>query len=161
MKDTDYSKIVELCIVGGGFVPHNEVATELVEQSRRGEIIAFKEITARDLSFHRCYMALLNFIYDLLPDKFQRGVPENKFYMWLKHLKGSYNVLFTFKDGTKLVEYDSIAFGRMSQKSFETYIREQLPFIYENVIGKYFEGDLYSGVVDTIEEEFERFLIRL
>jgi hypothetical protein len=70
-------------------------------------------------------------------------------------------VLFKFKDGTAMVEYESIAFGNMSQKRFEAYIREQLPWIYENVIGAFFEGAIYDGIVETIEKEYEIFLSKL
>jgi hypothetical protein len=106
-------------------------------------------------------MGLLKYIYDYLPASFRDKVPADKFYIFLKHLKGQYDVLFTFKDGTRLVEYESIAFGRMSQKRFENYIREQLPWIYENVIGQFYEEEMYKGIIDTIEEEWERFMMRL
>ena len=161
MKDTDYNDLIEMVNVGGGFIPHNQPANELLEQSRRGEIITFQEVTARDLRFHRCYMSLLGFIYDFLPPKFRNVIPKDKFYVFLKHLKGEYKVLFEFKDGTKLVEYDSIAFGKMSQKRFESYIRDQLPFIYSDVIGKYFEGKIYNNIIDTIEIEYEKFFAKL
>jgi hypothetical protein len=94
-------------------------------------------------------------------EKFKKRVPENKFYIWLKHLKGEYEVLFEFKDGTKMVEYESIAFGNMSQKRFETFIRDQLPYIYENVLGKYFEGETLNGIIETIEKEYIKFLAKL
>lgn len=161
MKDTDYNRILEFANVGGGLVPHNEAANELLEQSHRGEVIAFNEVTARDISFHRAYMGLISYIYDYLPQTFKKQVPKGKFYIFLKHLKGEYEVLFEFKDGTKMVEYESIAFGRMSQKRFEEYIRLQLPWIYENVIGAFFDGDMYDGIITTIEEEWAKFLSRL
>lgn len=161
MKDKDYKKIMEFVNVGGGLIPNNEPASELLEQSHRGEIMAFQEVTARDLSFHRAYMGLLKYIYDYLPASFRNKVPADKFYIFVKHLKGQYDVLFEFKDGTKLVEYQSIAFGKLSQKAFEAYVREQLPWIYENVIGAFYEGDIYSGIIDNIEDEWERFLNRL
>ena len=88
-------------------------------------------------------------------------VPEKKFYQWLKHLKGEYKVVFEFEDGTKMVEYDSISFGRMSQKEFEAYVRDQMPYIYENVLGKYFEGEILNGIIDTIEEEYKKFFAKL
>ena len=158
MKQSNYEQLIELAYVGGGFIPANEKAYELADNCKKGEVITFKEITARDLKFHRCYMILLKTIYDYLPNKFKNAVPENKFYLWLKHLQGSYKVLFEFKDGTKLVEYESIAFGNMSQKRFEEYIKEQLPFIYGNVIGAYFSGELYKNIIETIEEDYKRFL---
>jgi len=47
------------------------------------------------------------------------AVPSKYFYRWLQHLQGNYKVVFEFKDGTKLIEYESISFGRMSQKTFQ------------------------------------------
>ena len=161
MKDKDFYNIVNLANVGGGWVPANEKAQELLETSGKGEVISVLEVTSRDLSFHKAYFALLGFIYDYMPPSFKGKVEKDNFYLWLKHLKGQYKVLFEFKDGTRLVEYDSIAFGKMSQKTFENYVREQLPWIYENVVGAYFEGDIYDGIIDTIEEEFKKFLSKL
>jgi hypothetical protein len=161
MKDDDFHKIIELAVVGGGLISANENAAELIEQSHKGEILSFMEVTARDLRFHRAYFSLLNFIYGYLPNRFKKQVPEKEFYKWLKHLKKEYKVIFTFKDGTQLVEYDSISFGNMSQKRFENYVREQLPYIYENVIAKFFEGDIYDSILATIELEYERFLAKL
>lgn len=161
MKDSDFYKLVEFTNAGGGLLPLNSNAVELVEMSRKGEILTFKEITNRDTRFHRCYFSLLNFIYDYMPKSFKRKVPENKFYIWLKHLKNEYEVIFEFKDGTKMVEYESISFGNMSQKRFEAFIRDQLPYIYENVLGKYFEGEILNGIIDTIEEEYKKFFAKL
>ena len=161
MTDKDYHRIQEWVNVGGGITPLSTNAIELLEQSHKGEVLSFLEVTNRDVKFHRCYFSLLSFIYDYLPASFKRKVKKDHFYKFIKHLKGEYEILFEFKDGTKLVEYDSIAFGRMSQKTFENYIREQLPFIYENIVGKFFEGEMYDGIIDTIEEEYKKFLSKL
>jgi len=161
MKDTEFYKLIELCNVGGGFVPVNQNAIEMFEQSHKGEILSFLEVTSRDLKIHRAYFALLKFIYGYMPPQFKKAIPEKYFYLFLKHLKKQYKVLFTFKDGTTMVEYDSISFGRMSQKTFESYIREQLPFIYTEVIGAYFEGEMYDNIIESIEDEFKKFLTKL
>jgi hypothetical protein len=161
MTDRDFHKIVELSNVGGGFIPVNEIATELLEQSQRGEVLSFLEVTNRDIKMHRCYFSLLNFIYGYMPPQFKKAVPEKHFYLFLKHLKKEYQVLFTFKDGTIMVEYDSISFGRMSQKTFQEYIKNQLPFIYSDVLGAYFEGEMLNGIIETIEEEYKKFMSKL
>lgn len=161
MKDSDYSKLYDLANVGGGWIPANENATELLDRTHKGEITTFKEVTQRDLSMHRCYMLLLAFIWEYMPKVFKESVPKDRFYQWLKHFKKEYKVEFTFKDGSQLIEYTSIAFGRMSQKTFEKYIAEQLPFIYENVIGAYFEGDIHKNIIETIENEFKSMLRKL
>ena len=161
MTDKNFNNLVDFWNAGGGLLPVNQKAHEIIEQSDKGEVISFIEVTQRDLKFHRCYMSLLAFIYGYMPDKFKKQVPKEKFYIWLKHLKGQYEVVFEFQDGTKLVEYDSISFGRMSQKAFENYVRDQLPWIYSNVIGEHFKGIIYDNIIDTIEEEYKKFLAKL
>ena len=161
MTDKYFHNIQEWANVGGGIIPLSDNAIELLEQSHKGEVLSFMEVTSRDLKFHRAYFALLKFIYGYMPMKFKKAVPEGHFYLFLKHLKKQYKVLFTFKDGTTMVEYDSIAFGRMSQKTFESYIREQLPWIYSEVLEVYFQGEMLDGIVETIEEEFNKFLAKL
>ncbi len=161
MKDSDFLKLVQLTNVGGGFLPANENATELLEQSAKGEILSFVECTERDLKFHSCYFSLIGYIYDFLPNHFKKAVKKEVFYIFLKHLQGNYDVLFEFKDGTKMVEYKSLAFGRMSQKTFEEYIKNQLPYIYENVIGAFYEGAIYDGIVENIENEYRKFLTKI
>jgi hypothetical protein len=161
MKDSDYSKLIELTNVGGGFIPYNENAVELLDRCAKGEVITVREVTQRDLAFHRCYMLLLSFIWGYMPKVFKESVPKDLFYKWLKHFKKEYDVEFTFKDGSQLIEYTSISFGRMGQKEFEKYIAEQLPYIYENVLGAYFEGDILNSIVNTIEEEFKKMLSKL
>jgi len=57
MKDKDFKNIAEFTNVGGGLIPHNEKAKELVEQSSRGEILSFEEVTARDLALMAATLA--------------------------------------------------------------------------------------------------------
>ena len=81
MKDTDYNNLIQLTNVGGGFIPANEKAEELLLLSKKGEIIEFKEVTQRDIKLHRCYMSLIAFIYDYFPKNFHNEVPKYKFYI--------------------------------------------------------------------------------
>jgi hypothetical protein len=161
MQDKEFYKLTEWVNVGGGLTPHNSNAIELLEQSSRGEILMLKELTDRDIRFHRCYFSLLNFIYGYMPPAFKKKIKPEKFYQFLKHLKGEYDVVMKFSDGSQLIEYNSIALGKMSQKTFEEYIRNQLPYIYTNVLGKYFEGQMLDGIIATIEEEYKKFLSKL
>ena len=158
MKDKDFDKVIELVAVKGGFVPHNGNAIDLLERTAEGEILSFTEVTARDLSYHRAYMGFINYVYAYLPDSFKSKIPPDKFYVFLKHIRGDYDVLFSFKDGTRMVEYKSISFKGMAQKEFEAYVKEQLPFIYENVIGAFYTGSKYDSIIQTIEEDWEKFL---
>ena len=190
MKDTDYLKLVHFKNVGGGFIPANDKCEELMLSTLKNEIIAMLPCTKRDVSFHRCYMALLSFIWGYMPLNFRNRIPNKIFYIWLKHLKKQYEVQYSFIDDEKIsdildtctelglthdqtstiaarfgktdmLEYDSISFGRMDEKKFKEYVANQLPWIYENVIGIYFNGEMFDSIVNTIEQEFIRFLDKL
>ena len=189
MKDTDYQKILEMAYIGTVYVPMsieateiaqtfllgsefrevedcyaaaNEVARKYSETQSEGDVSSFNEVISRDLKFHRCYMALLREIYGYLPKEFAANYVEREdFYNWLKHYQGRYEIKCKFKDGSTMVKYDSIAFGVMSQVKFETYVREQLVFIYSEVLTKYFSGVELQNIINTIESDFRRFLEKL
>ena len=161
MTDTTYNDLHEFVMEGAGWIPNNQNAQELMEQTVPGEVQMFKEVTGRDISFHRCYFKLLKYIWSQMPESFQNKIPSAKFYLWIKHLKTEYNVVFEFSDGTKLIEYQSVAFGKMSQMEFETYVKEQLPFIFENVIGIAYSGDEYDSILYDIEKQYDSFLGQL
>lgn len=161
MKDKDFENLVELVNVGGGFMPANERAEELLSLTKKGEIIAFEEATKRDINFHRCYFSLLGFIYDYMPKVFKKEVNKSEFYLYLKHVRGDYKVRHVFKELPPMIEYISLSFSRMSQKQFEQYIADQLPFIYSNILGAYFEIDMLNGIIETIEKEFKRLMSQL
>lgn len=152
MKDKDYEKIIELTYAGAGFIPSNDRADELASQCKRGQNVSFLEITSRDLTLHKSYFALLKYIYGYLPKNFKKKIPESKFYLFLKCLKGDYTVQFEFKNGLKMIEYKSISFSSMSNEEFKDYIREQLPFIYSEIIASFYSGDMYDNVVSDIEQ---------
>ena len=161
MKDSDYTKIIEMTISGGGMLPANQAAVDLIDNSAHGEVISLMEVGQRDVKFHRAYFSLLGYIYDWLPKDFKKKIPKDKFYLFCKHLRGDYDVIFEFKDGTKFIEYKSIAFGRMSQKTFETYVREQLPFIYEEIIFVLYQKQDADRIIASIEDEYKIFLSRI
>jgi hypothetical protein len=163
MKDSDFLRLVEFTNEGTGcLIPFNDRAHDLTDTAKAGEIINLLEVTDRSVSFHRCYFSLLGFIYDQLPNRFHKKLPKKYFYRYLSHLKGNFDIVSQF-GGIVLVEYESISFGRMSEYKFRDYIRNLLPWIYSDVIGKYYKvgGWRYKRKVNNIEEEFSTFLTKL
>jgi hypothetical protein len=162
MKDTEYTKLTEWGNAGGGLVPVNENAEQLLDQLGRGETVAMVCVTARDLKFHKAYMAFLSYIYAYMPKQFKREIPKQFFYQWLKLLKTDYTVVAVMPDGRELIEYKSISFSKMNQQEFKLYVKSQLPFIYgSDVLGKYFDGEIYDAIIENIEEDFKKFLSKL
>jgi len=155
MTDKEYHNILEFRITGNALIPVNQNAMQYVEQNHG--VVALKDITKRDVRFHRAYFKLLNFIYSWLPDNFKSAVSSGNFYQWLKHLKGQYEILYEFKDGSKFIEYESISFGRMNDARFKEYVKEQLPVIYEDVFLPLL-GDDAPIAWQTVESEFENYL---
>ena len=184
----------EIKEVNGCFSVTNEYGVSLSQEMEPGEIIYMNPIKARDIKFHKAYMAFLGYIWDYLPDKFHEAIPKTQFYLFLKHLRGDYDVRYRFKDINKreaiklwlkahkkqfrityktidkiadywskmeLLEYKSLSFGRMNEDRFHDYIKNQLPFIYSEVIGRFYEGDEYNNIISTIEEEWEKFLSKV
>jgi len=162
MRDTDYNKILEFTPAGGGMLPGNQLAVELLDNATPGEVFSFLEVGARDINFHRAYFSLIGYVYDWLPKSFKDKIPKDKFYTFLKHIRGDYDVIFEFRNGTKFVEYRSIAFGKMSQHTFTEYVRNQLPFIYGEVIQVLYPEKRDSDrIIAAIEDEYQKFLSKL
>ena len=161
MTDDTYTDLVELKYQQGLFAPDNANARALCDNLRHNEVVTLREIKTRDIAFHRAYFALLSYVYDWLTPAFKLKIPKDTFYKWVKTLLGQYEVVFTFKDGTKLLEYHSIAFNRMSQKTFEQYVKNQLPLIYDNVIHSLYDYEEAAEIIQNIEETFETFMQKL
>ena len=161
MKDTDYNDLLEFIPVNGGLLPANQNAIDLMAVAKNGKIVTMKNVSARDVKFHNCYFSLLNYIWCMLPPHFRAKVPCNKFYHFLKMVKGEYDTVYTFKDGRKMIEYQSISFGKMNQQQFIEYVSEQLPIIYEEIIMQIFKADQATLVIESIEEEYKKFLSKL
>lgn len=145
----------------GGFLkPSNQASIEYVDQLAGGELVRLKDNTERDIKYHASYFTLLGYIYDLLPSNFKTRVPRSKFYIFLKELFGDYEII---KVGElEIKEYKSIAFGRMSQKTFEAYVKHQIPRIYSDVIRPLFKDDeRYNQVIEWIEDEMDKILFKL
>jgi len=160
MKDSDYQNIIEVTNVSNGFIPYNEKAVELNEQTKPEKVLAFKEVTPRDIKMHRAYMSFIGYVYDYLTPGFKNDVPKKNFYKWLKHLKGNYKVVYVFKGLPPMIEYDSISFTKMSNEQFNEYVKDQLPYIFD-VIRKLYEPEKANDIIDTIEMDYIKFLIKL
>lgn len=175
MTHEDYQKLIHLAYIkelpenskqaedilqNGFFIPATNMDSYLNELFE-GEIRQFKAVTSRDLKLHRCYFSLLEYIYNYLPESFKNQVKSGVFYRWLQTLKGDYEVLFRFKDGRELLKYNSISFSKMDEHQFREHIKEQMPFIYDNVIMELFEEKTANVIIENIEKEYEKFFTKL
>jgi hypothetical protein len=220
MKDTEFAKLHQYKVFGRSYtptntdaeeflqeyihlgfieheiitVPDNEITVDYLQEKEAGSTLLYKIISIRDGALHNCYFSLLSYIYDYLPDKFQKVVLKKEFLYFLKQLKKEYRVVYSFKDENKkqqvkeqlinrkkelkltykniekiaemlgksdLIDYISLSYAKMNNEEFKQYIRDTMPFIYTDVIGKFYEGDRLKDIVSTIESEYDRFFVKL
>lgn len=160
MKDTDFSILLELEHQQGLFKPVNQAAIDFVSNLKHKERVYLKDVTQRDIKFHKTYFALLKFVYGLMPKEFKFDTSPELFYLLLKEVFGEYKIYKV--SGIEVKKHTSISFGNMSQNRFKAYVKNQIPLIYEFVFMIY-KDDLERGemVRENIENEFEKFLSQL
>jgi len=160
MKHSEYQDLVFMYYTENQLKPVDNL-DHLYNELAEGEIVAFKRVAPRDLKLHRAYFKFLNYIYGYLPKSFHNQVENKYFYKWLQFLKGDYKIIFKFKDGREQIEYNSISFGRMDEAKFKIYIKEQIPFIYSDVIMQLYDEETSNNIIETIEQDFEKFMTKL
>lgn len=142
---------------GQALLPNQIETAEWLEQFKNEEQIYFKHIQARDLGMHKGYFKILSFIYDKLPLNFKSKVQKANFYKFVKMVSNECKVVFEFKDGRQMIEYDSISFSKMNQKTFREYFNNQLSVIYEEILIPL----KMDSIMDEVNEEFEKILSKL
>lgn len=160
MEHSEFLKLVDFARINDQLIAvdnHLHLINDMIE----GEVVTMKRVNPRDVKLHRAYFAFNSYIYHYLPNSFQKQIPLRKFYKFLQTMKGDYEVLFRFKDGRELLEYHSISFTKMDENSFRTYIKNQIPYIYENVIKAFYKDEQANDIIDNIEQEFEKFFTKL
>ena len=161
MTTETYNDLLQFEHQQGLLKPINSKAVDFISGLKHKEIVYLEDKGKRDLKFHRAYFSLLSYIYSWLPKEFKFRVSETNFYLFLKDLNNEFETVYTFKNGKEVKKYNSIAFGKMSQKTFETYVKNQLPFIYDNLIHVLFDDEKADMIIENIENEFEKFMQRL
>jgi hypothetical protein len=161
MKDKDFKKLLQFKnMKGSALVPHNAAAHEFLDYLKQNEIVTLKNVTARDLKLHQCYFVLLAEVWGYMPKVFRDKIEKGRFYEWIKIYQGRYNILYEFRDGNKMIEVESISFGRMNNNKFKDYVKDQLPVLYEILlIG--LDNELANDAIETIEQNFERYFAKL
>lgn len=154
MKPEEYNDLLLFKnMQGSGLLPVNQNAFDLLDLLKKDEVVAFKNVTQRDLNLHKCYFAFLSEVYGYLPKKFKDKVEKDNFYEWLKIYQGKYTLLFSFKSGAQQIKTESISFSRMNNQRFRAYVLEQIPEIYQ--LFKELLPDAYAdSAIETLEEHF-------
>lgn len=152
--------ILEFVSDNGIMFPYNENAHDFIEIKKHKEICYLKSVEKRDMKFHNCYFLFLAHVYSLMPNLIKSKVPKAKFYIFLKHICGEYDIISTFSTLPPMIEYQSVKYEKMDSVQFRSYVFNQLPKIYD-LISKFYDENNYKKVIENIELEFENFLSKI
>lgn len=86
----------------------------------------------RNARMHRAYFSLLSFVWENLPEKFQKKCPKQHFYKFLKEMQGRFETIQVGK--TEVKTYESISFNKMGQKRFHEIFSEDIRFIAYEIL---------------------------
>lgn len=117
---------------GTGLFPTDADSEDLIKSLSPEENFNVALHADRNLKMHRAYFGLLNFVWDNLPEKFQRKCPKQHFYKFLKEMQGRFEVIEVGK--TKVKTYESLSFGSMGQKRFHEIFSEDVDFIIREIL---------------------------
>lgn len=117
---------------GTGLFPTDADSEDLIKSLSPEENFNVALHADRNLKMHRAYFGLLNFVWDNLPEKFQRKCPKQHFYKFLKEMQGRFEVIQVGK--TKVKTYESLSFGSMGQKRFHEIFSEDVDFIIREIL---------------------------
>lgn len=157
MTTDDFLELKSFNVHNGYLAPNQVETDEWLELLKHGQQVYMKHIEARDLGMHRGYFKILAFIYDRLPLSYRSRIDKKYFYKFIKMLSDEYKIIFEFKDGRQMIEYESISFAKMNQQKFRQYFNNQLTVIYEHILIPLNKEYL----MDEIESEFEKLLSKL
>lgn len=117
---------------GTGLFPTDADSEDLIKSLSPEENFNVALHADRNLKMHRAYFGLLNFVWDNLPEKFQRKCPKQHFYKFLKEMQGRFEVIQVGK--TEVKTYESLSFGSMGQKRFHEIFSEDVDFIIREIL---------------------------
>ena len=147
-----------------GFVPADEAAREAIKHVKLGDTVKVKLTKVRNYLFFRKWWALVNFAYDHWEEPEPEFSPKmaaliessgilpqknlDRFRKDIIILAGHYDRHFRV-DGSVRVEPKSIAFGNMSEETFDDLYQKTIDVILKHILVNYDEDTLRS-VVDQL-----------
>ena len=152
MRDDDFHDLKSFKVHNGLLQPVGDHALEYVAQCS-GQTVYLKPMTPRDIKFHAVYFLFCSWLWEQMPKSFQehRCPKKSDMYKYLKIVEGRGKQTMKFKDIVYL-DLPSVAFGKMNDEKFKSYVNEQIICFYENCLVPL----KLESLLDEANEEFER-----
>ena len=140
---------------GTGLFPTDIESEELIKSLSTEENFNIALHADRNLKMHRAYFKILHFVWDNLPEKFQKKCKKNHFYLFLKELQGRYEIS-EISEKTSVKTYESYSFDKMSQNRFHEVFKEDIHFIITDILPPLGMEDF----IPVLTMEFDKTLIK-
>lgn len=147
MKDIN---VLSLTRIGGGLFPTDTESEEIINSLAKGDNLNVVLNADRNVLMHRAYFSILSFVWDNLPEKFQKKCPKKHFYKFLKEMQGRFEII-KISEKTEIKEYESINFSKMSFKRFHDIFTEDLNYIITEILPALDMSDFSEILVSKYE----------
>lgn len=125
--------VLSVSKMGNGLFPTDVESEEIIRALSKDDNYNITLHADRNLKMHRAYFSLLNFVWENLPEKFQKKCPKQHFYKFLKEMQGRYEIT-EISAKTSIKTYESFSFDKMSQKRFHEIFKEDVEFIINDIL---------------------------
>lgn len=130
---------------GTGLFPTDIESEEIIKSLATEENFNIALHADRNLKMHRAYFGILNFVWENMPEKFQKKCPKKLFYQLLKEMQGRYEIA-EISAKTSIKTYESLSFDKMSQKRFHEVFKEDVNTIISEILPA-LEMEDFAGVL--------------
>jgi hypothetical protein len=138
-------------------VPVTSEDKEKIDSLKENQILHCEAIKKRNIKFHRKFMALVSYAYDLFepPDVEVNGTvitgtkDFNEFRKWLT-VKAGYHDVIGYPDGSVRLRAKSISFAKMDEEQFSQLYSNCIDVILRYICATYSQEDLENSVANVM-----------
>ncbi|MBO4234057.1 hypothetical protein ACXA18_03175 [Riemerella anatipestifer] len=141
---------------GTGLFPTDAESEELIKSLSTDDNFNIALHADRNLKMHRAYFKILHFVWENLPEKFQKKCKKNHFYLFLKEMQGRYEIS-DISAKTSIKTYESLSFDKMSQKRFHEVFKEDVNFIITEILPALDMQDFVPVLITEFEKTLTKY----
>lgn len=141
---------------GTGLFPTDAESEELIKSLSTDDNFNIALHADRNLKMHRSYFKILHFVWENLPEKFQKKCKKNHFYLFLKEMQGRYEIS-DISAKTSIKTYESLSFDKMSQKRFHEVFKEDVNFIITEILPALDMQDFVPVLITEFEKTLTKY----
>lgn len=128
----------------GGLYPTDRVSADAIAKLS-GKDVECEVKQSRNLKHHQKYWCLVNLCAENTERFTAKRIHE------IFKMRTGYATTYTLADGTKMVDYDSIAWAKMDQTAFEAFYERVLDVVAKDILPGVNRADLQRELMEYLK----------